>query len=357
MEKRKSIVKAFLTIMLVIMLVMLTGCGSDDKKDKEKDSNSSKEYSVALDNYFKGLQEADAKKIISAYHDFYIEYYDYEDLYDDEYVQDRLEELEDEYGDNIKISYEVAKEEKIEGDDIKNVQKYIKEYYDESVKVEAGYKIKVKASIKGDDDKESNSNVMYVYKINGKWGILDIDPETAGDYIGEYSYDEEDEDADDDKEDVEIEEDDDSNYIPTSSAYMSAIDNYFKGMEKYDVNMFLDAFPDFYKDLIGSVYDNDSMQELMDSFVEDYGSNIKILYNVTSEKVLTSTELQNIQDYIEKQYDEKVSVTDGYEVEIEATIKGDSNSETDTDTMYVYKIDGKWCILMESPDSAASYLN
>ena len=47
----------------------------------------------------------------------------------------------------------------------------------------------------------------------------------------------------------------------------------------------------------------------------------------------------------EDNYDSKVKISKGYEVEIKATIKGDDEKETDTTTLSVYKINGDWCIV------------
>ena len=366
MKKSKSILKILMASMLVLMLVMLTGCGDSDKEKKE---SSAKEYSEVLENYFKGVEEKDPDKYLKAFADVYADYY-YSDSIDEDYMEDMMESIEEECGDNVKISYEVKKEEKIDDDGLKTIQKYAKEMYNEDVKIEAGYELKVKVTIKGDDDENSTTTTLYVYKVDGKWGLINESPDQAKSYLDLYGSDSDSDEDEDDEEDVKTnsknkedndeEEDDDTSKSTTktssiSTEYKDALDKYFKGMEKADMKTYLGAFPSFYKDLVSGYLSDDMMKQLTETFTENYGDNFKIDYKVTNETKMTSTELSNIQKYIEKTYSQNVTVSDGYEVEIEATITGNSDSETDTDTMYVYKIDGKWSVLTESPADAESY--
>ena len=136
-----------------------------------------------IDNYFKGMQKANAKTYNKAYPDFYNEKYELDD--DD---MDKMKDyLEDEYGEKIKIKYKIVKKEKIKKDDLKKVQEYIKKVYDEDVKVSAGKEVKVKATIKGKDKDKTDTNKMYVYKIDGKWKLFDVSPSSAKDYLKAYS--------------------------------------------------------------------------------------------------------------------------------------------------------------------------
>lgn len=134
-----------------------------------------------INNYFKGQEKADAKTYLSAFPKFYAE--KMEDYIDDEALEEDLEDFEDEYGSKIKMSYKVTEKEKIKKDDLQKVQKYIKSVYEEEVKVSAGYKVRIKATIKGSDDKDTDSTTVYVYKIDGKWSYFDVSPSDAKSYL------------------------------------------------------------------------------------------------------------------------------------------------------------------------------
>ena len=77
--------------------------------------------------------------------------------------------LEEEYGDDIKISYKIKDKDKIDKDDLEELEDSIKDKYDEKVRVSKGYELKVKMKIKGDDDKDEDTTTIKVYKIEGDW--------------------------------------------------------------------------------------------------------------------------------------------------------------------------------------------
>lgn len=132
-----------------------------------------------IDNYFKGMEKANLKTYQKAYPDFYNDKMDL----DEDDMDDMKDSLEDKYGEKIKISYKITKSEKIKKDDLKKVQEYIKKVYDEDVKVSAGKEVKVKATIKGKKDDDTDTSKMYVYKIDGKWKLFNTSPETAKKYL------------------------------------------------------------------------------------------------------------------------------------------------------------------------------
>lgn len=127
-------------------------------------------YEAPIKNMFKGMQKADLKTYLKAYPEFM----GISDYVDQDDMDEMLESLEKEYGKNIKISYKVLDKEKIEKDNLEKVQKKIENYYDEKVKVTAGYKVEVKSTIKGKDDSETDTSTMKVYKIDGKWYLLSM---------------------------------------------------------------------------------------------------------------------------------------------------------------------------------------
>lgn len=139
-----------------------------------------------------------------------------------------------------------------------------------------------------------------------------------------------------------------------TGGWKKPIDNYFKGMQKGNAKVYLKAFPEFLD--MDDTVDEDYMDKMLDNLEDEYGEKIKISYKVTKKEKIKKDELSKIQDYIEKKYDEKVKVSAGYEVKVKATIKGKDDEDTDTQKMYVYKIDGKWKYFSTSPDTAKTYL-
>ena len=135
-----------------------------------------------IDNYFKGMEKGNLKTYTKAYPDFYNDKMDL----DEDDMEKEHDNLEDKYGEKIKIKYKITKNEKIKKDDLKKIQEYIEKVYDEDVKVSAGKEVKVKATIKGKDDDDTKTEKMYVYKIDGKWKLFNVSPSSAKDYLKNY---------------------------------------------------------------------------------------------------------------------------------------------------------------------------
>ena len=95
----------------------------------------------------------------------------------DELIDEKLETMmkafEKKCGDKIKISYKVLDKTKIEKDELDDVKDDIKDdYEDEKVKVSEGYNVCVKITVKGSDDKKTSYSTFSIYKINGKWCMI-----------------------------------------------------------------------------------------------------------------------------------------------------------------------------------------
>lgn len=145
-------------LVVILLIVALAGGG----------------YKKPIDNFIKGMEKGNAKTMLKAFPDVMKE--DLEDYLTDDELEDMKADLEDEFGKNIKITYKVLDKEKIDKDDLKEVQEDLEDQYEDAkkskVKVTAGYKLSIKMSIKGKDDKDSQTITMKVYKIGGKWCML-----------------------------------------------------------------------------------------------------------------------------------------------------------------------------------------
>ncbi|MCD8094753.1 MAG: zinc ribbon domain-containing protein [Ruminococcus sp.] len=140
-----------------------------------------KDYEEPIEKLCLAIEEADGGAFADAYADYLVDYMDYnfEEYYDcdteewfEEYIlEDGLDYLEDEYGDDIKVSYKVTDKEKLDDDDLEDLEDEIKDEYDEKVDVTEGYKLEVEITVKGEDDKETFDGDIFVYNIDDKWCI------------------------------------------------------------------------------------------------------------------------------------------------------------------------------------------
>ena len=138
------------------------------------------------------------------------------------------------------------------------------------------------------------------------------------------------------------------------TGYEECINNLFKGLENGNLKTYQKAFPDFYNKF--SEVDNDDMKEMYDSLKDEYGEDFKVTYKVTKEENVEKDDLNKIQKCIKKVFEEDINITDGKKIKVETVIKGSKKEDTESSTMYVYKIDGEWKYFVISPEIAENYL-
>lgn len=141
-------------------------------------------YKKPVKDYVKALNHCDTKKLLSVMlpddkikelkKEMKDSIIDWDALLDkiDESLEDNMEELEDDYGKNVKISAEILDKKKIKGDELEEIQEEYEDLYDAEVK--KAYKLNVEMTIKGKKDKETNKSSLYVVKVKGDdWKIYD----------------------------------------------------------------------------------------------------------------------------------------------------------------------------------------
>ncbi len=154
-------------IILVILISLIFGGG----------------YKSAIDNYFEGFEDTNAKKFMKAMPECQIEYLeeslkDYSKFnslaeYFEYLLEEALNKIEDEYGDDISISYEIKDKEELSEKELKDIRKRLENNYDnDDVKVTKGYEVEITAVIKGDDNSDEEDITVKVAKVDGDWCII-----------------------------------------------------------------------------------------------------------------------------------------------------------------------------------------
>ena len=137
-------------------------------------------YEAPIKNYFKAIQNENPEKMYNAIFDpFYAEYKldemdedDTDELLDEckDAVKAAYDELEEEYGKNIKITYKVENVRKFTKSDVTYLGEYLEENYDyEAKKVQDVAVLTVQSRVIGDEDNEADTADVVVIKVSGKW--------------------------------------------------------------------------------------------------------------------------------------------------------------------------------------------
>lgn len=138
--------------------------------------------------------------------------------------------------------------------------------------------------------------------------------------------------------------------------YTTALDNYIavNCYGKADKIEFLapKEYWDYYEeqndkslaDLKEQFEDNwDDMQDMME---DEYGKNIKVSYKVVDEDKISDRKMKKIADALEDTYDiDANSVKEGYNIDVEMTIKGSEDDDETETTFNVIKIGGRWYLI------------
>ena len=176
------IMGAGLLAIIVVVVIIVSSLGGGYKKP--------------INDYVKAVNKCDTKKMLSAVlpdkklkeikketKDSII---DFDALLDkmDESLEESKEELEDDFGKNVKFSAKIIDKKKIKGDDLDEIKEDYEDEYDAEIK--KAYKTKVKMTIKGKEDKDTENISFYVVKVKGDgWKIYDYENEmNIGDTLG-----------------------------------------------------------------------------------------------------------------------------------------------------------------------------
>lgn len=141
--------------------------------------------------------------------------------------------------------------------------------------------------------------------------------------------------------------------LTAGGGYKSAINNYIDVMIKGQVNKLDKLAPQEYWEYYEDNYDmniddlekdaEDMVDTIIDMLEEEYGDNVRVSYKVTKEDKLTDNELNEIREGVNDRYGiARKSVTEGYDISFDTTVKGNDDEMTSEASAYIVKIDGGW---------------
>ena len=148
--------------------------------DSLLDSSLSNSPEKALDNFISVLYNGEVNKFEKLAPAEYWEYLEDESDVSLSDVEEQMEELnktlirglEDEYGDNIKISYKILEKDNVSSSDLESMKDYIEFNYDIPKKsVTDAVELEVELTVRGDDDEETTESTFYAVKVGGDWYI------------------------------------------------------------------------------------------------------------------------------------------------------------------------------------------
>ncbi len=168
MKKTRMILALVLVLAMALSLCACSKSGSSSYKD-------------AVENYFLAMT-GDADAMIKAMPEAVIEAGMEEEDMDRDEFEDEMKDLaemlresaEAEFGKNIKVKVDIEDKEKLDKDELEEIEDAMNEAYDAKMKVTDGYIVTGEATIKGKDDKDTDDFELTVVKIDGKWYVASM---------------------------------------------------------------------------------------------------------------------------------------------------------------------------------------
>lgn len=151
-------------VLIVLVILILSGLGS---LLSGTGKGTVKQYAKSMVNY-------DSKKFCKSFSEVVLEE-EYDGL--DECIEDMDEYFENFEDEDYKIkSYEIGEGKKLSDSKLEDLADDLEDDYDiDAKKVKKAYKYKVKFKVEDEDDSDTLKMEVYVAKINGKWGIVDME--------------------------------------------------------------------------------------------------------------------------------------------------------------------------------------
>lgn len=169
---------AIVLVLLILIISLIAGSGA---------------YKKAIGNYIDATFRGKENKIEKCAPDEYWDYIkensdikisDVTKNYKDEYYEDLVDALEEEYGSNLKFNYKITDKDEVSEKILDEIKDSLKANYDiQRKKVTKAYELEIEIKIKGKDDDDTNDAEMIVAKIDGKWYALTPDYDFAIEFL------------------------------------------------------------------------------------------------------------------------------------------------------------------------------
>lgn len=155
-------------ILIVVLVICLSGGGPEKALDTYIDvafyGKVGKTEKLAPKEYWEYLEDKMGLDLEDA-----------EDWMKTSY-KETIRKMEDEYGDDIRISYKITEKDDVKKSTLDTLKDTIKSSYDIPKKnVTDAVELDVEMTVKGDEDEETRDHTFYVVKVDGNWYVCDSD--------------------------------------------------------------------------------------------------------------------------------------------------------------------------------------
>ena len=133
--------------------------------------------------------------------------------------------------------------------------------------------------------------------------------------------------------------------------YQQAVGVFMDGLKRQNTQRMLEAFPERLRDDMRRklTRNYDSEQEMWEEYNENlewyFGYHVKMTYKIVQAEPLLEYQIRDFEQYLMDDFQYDVSISSGYEVDIEMTYQGSEGEYSGGETLVVAEIGGKWYVI------------
>lgn len=105
-NSKKKMIIVFSFVLLIVITISVYFLFINININIDNDEDNMKDYEIPIYLYFKGINNGDIDTVKKAFHGKHLNGY-MPDTFDEEHMQDIVDEIEDDYGTNYKITYDI----------------------------------------------------------------------------------------------------------------------------------------------------------------------------------------------------------------------------------------------------------
>lgn len=176
----KTFKRIFALLLALAMAFTFFACDNKKSDDDDDDGGESSKISTAEDalkTYYKSIENADEEDNIKIMPEFKKSYYGSNlEAEVAEELEDVLYDLEDDYGDDVKIEITNLKTKELKNKELKSIKSIYENDSDlEDIEIGEGSKISYDIKIEGEDDFDEGDGEAVLFKEDGKWKVYSVE--------------------------------------------------------------------------------------------------------------------------------------------------------------------------------------
>ena len=156
--------------LVIVLLLVVSFCVGCDKIKEIIGGDDGRTPEALLDKYVDGFMTSDPDKLRDVVPDFM--YKAMPEKFTKSYLEERFEHEKNHFGDDMKASYELKEKKHLEGNDLKDINQKIQDYFKTNETASDCYYLDGTMTLTGSKDVDPDPLDSYYCKYDGTWYLI-----------------------------------------------------------------------------------------------------------------------------------------------------------------------------------------